>query len=229
MAQQINFYSLRFQRQKKHFSAATMLQALGILALGTLLVYGYVLNQSRSLAELAVQTHQQAAQQREQLVKLGAAMSPGSRSRLALEEIDRLGAQLAERRAILQSMQSGALGNSAGFSQYLSAFARQALPGVWLVGIRLGGDSDELVLRGRVLRAELVPAYIRALNREEVMRGRTVADLKLAAREATARNREVPARGPDRYIEFDLTAPRKPLRDDASSGTTLATPAGRAS
>ena len=74
------------------------------------------------------------------------------------------------------------------------------------------------MLNGRVLYAELVPAYIRALNREAVMRGRSVTELRMTAREerdtaATAAPGANPAAlaaasAPSRYVEFSLTALR---------------------
>lgn len=215
MAQQINLYNPIFLKQKRYFSAATMAQALGLVAAGTLAVYGYAVNQARTLTRLAADTDRQVVQQREQLLKLGAEMSPQGRS-LAQDEIDRATAQVAQRRALLETMRGGALGNTEGFSPYLTAFARQTMPGVWLTGLRLGGGVDEVAVSGRALKAELVPAYIRALSAEPALRGRSITDLKLAAREpaksagtpaTTAPRKTAPA--PERYVEFDLVAPRQ--------------------
>ncbi len=74
-----------------------------------------------------------------------------------------------------------------------------------------------------------MPAYIRALNHEEVMRGRRVSELRLTAREereaataAPGANPAVPGPGagsaspprppasPARYVEFNLVALRTP-------------------
>jgi hypothetical protein len=61
----------------------------------------------------------------------------------------------------------------------------------------------------------LVPAYLKTLNEEDVMRGRLVTELKLAAKEMAG----VPAAGarasarPVHFVEFNLSAP---LRLDES-------------
>jgi hypothetical protein len=93
----------------------------------------------------------------------------------------------------------------------------------------VGGDENELVMRGRVLRPELVPSYLRALNNEEVMRGRRVTELTLnafqeprpavGAGQAGAASIASPAlRRPDRFIEFSLVAPRRPDEAPKSEG-----------
>ena len=101
--------------------------------------------------------------------------------------------------------------------QLPGAFARQAMSGVWLTGFTIGGDETELLVTGRVVQPDLVPAYIRALNREEVMRGRRVAELRLTAREERdapgtaapgAGAAATPAEAPRRYVEFSLSAVR---------------------
>jgi hypothetical protein len=81
--------------------------------------------------------------------------------------------------------------------------------GVWLTGFSVGDGGNDLRIRGRVLHADLLPAYLKALNGEDVMRGRLVTELKLLARDesATRRSSGAAAVEPERYVEFDLTAP----------------------
>ena len=59
-----------------------------------------------------------------------------------------------------------------------------------------------------MLHSDLVPAYIDALNREAVMRDRSVTRLKLVAHRepAPARGAAAPA-GPARFVEFELSMP----------------------
>ena len=51
-------------------------------------------------------------------------------------------------------------------------------------GVRVR-SSQSLVIKGRALESALVPAYIRALNREAPIAGRRVSELRLTAKEAT--------------------------------------------
>ena len=237
MAQQINLYNPIFLQKKKYFSAVTMLQALGLLVAGILAFYGYALNESRTLARVAADTRQQVLSQTEQIGRLTREFSPQGKSRLLDEEVARATVRLKQREELLAVLHTGGLGNTDGFSKYLAAFARQPVAGVWLTGFAIGGDENELRLSGRVLHSDLVPAYIRALNREEVMRGRRIAEMRLTAREeretpapaaptpaANAPAATVPAganppAAPVRYVEFSISAIRSsaPVASEAGA------------
>jgi hypothetical protein len=216
MAQQINLFNPIFLRQKKHFSAVTMLQALGLLLGGILAFYGYTLRETQALARVAEETGRQLKAQSEQVVQLTLEFSPQGRSKMLSDELGRMTTRLKQREDMLSVLRTGGLGNTEGFARYLSAFARQSMVGVWLTGFTIGGDEAELLLTGRVLHPDLVPAYIRALNREEVMRGRRVAELRLTAREERdAPGTVAPGAGAAavpsvarRYVEFNISAVR---------------------
>jgi hypothetical protein len=218
MSQQINLFNPIFLQKKKHFSAVTMLQALGLLLGGIVAFYGYATYKSTALERVAAETRLQLQSQTEQVGRLTQEFSPQGASRMLEEEVARATARIKQREELLATLRTGGLGNTEGFARYLAAFARQSLPGVWLTGFAIGGDEAELRLSGKVLYSDLVPAYIRALNREEVMRGRRVAELQLMAREeredaATA----APGAGqavakaptaPKHYVEFNFSALR---------------------
>jgi hypothetical protein len=208
MSQQINLYNPLFLKQEKHFSARTMAQALGVIALGAAALYGYALVESRAAERTAQQYAQQVATQRDQLFKLGVRLAAQGKSKALEADVVRLEAELRTRQATLDALGTGELGNTAGFSDFLAAFGRQALPDVWLTGIRIADSGNQLVVSGRTLRPELVPLYLQALNKEPMMRGRRVTEMKLAARgtEPPAEAKEKPAE-PERFIEFVLTAP----------------------
>lgn len=224
MAQQINLYNPIFLQKKKHFSAVTMLQALAMLLVGVLAFYGYALNESRSLARVADDTRKQLQAQSEQVGRQTREFSPQGASKLLEEEVARAAARLKQREELLSVLRTGGLGNTEGFARYLAALARQSTPGVWLTGFTIGGDESVLLLNGRVLHSDLVPAYLRALNKEEVMRGRRVAEMRLTAREekpdpaaaapaatvpgAVPATAPKPPAAPMRYVEFSISAVR---------------------
>lgn len=206
MSQQINLFNPLFLRKEKYFSARTMLQSLGLIALGMAVLYGYALVQTRELGRIAGDYGRQLATQREQFIKLGGQ----GHSKLLESEVARLESDQRARRAVLDVMQGGGFGNADGFSRYFAAFGRHAMRGVWLTGFSVGDNGNELKIRGRVLYPDLVPAYLKSLNVEDVMRGRLVTELKLVARDESATRGGAAAgaaRGPIRYVEFDLSAP----------------------
>lgn len=232
MSQQINLFNPVFRRQKKYFSSVAMLQALALIAAGTVAFSGYVAYHVRSLAALGAQSQAQLLAQQGQLATLAKAQQGQGKESALAGELARAEAQARLRRELLSSLRTGALGNVEGFSRYLAAFARQKIDGVWLTGIVVGGDENELVVRGRVLRPELVPAYLKALNHEDVMRGRSVTELSLSAvqepRAAVAPGQAgapAAAQRPLRFVEFNVTAPRKaeaPAKPDSGDGRKAA-------
>ena len=217
MAQQINLFNPIFLKQKKYFSAVTMLQSLGLVLAGVLAFYGYTLYGTRMQSRVAADSAQQLASQTQQV----ALMASQGRSRLLQDELAQTQGRLKQREETLTMLRTGGLGNTAGFARYLTALAHESVGGVWLTGFSICGDEAELHLSGRVLQADLVPAYLRALNREEVMRGRRIAELRLTAREERDASTAAPganpapagpssggAAPPNRYVEFSVIALR---------------------
>ncbi len=213
MSQQINLYNPLFLKQEKHFSARTMAQALGVVLLGIVAVAVASWLQTRSAERAAAQYREQAARQRDQVVRLGGQVAKATKSKALEAEIARLEAAVKLRHAMLEALGTGELGNTAGFSEFLAALGRRALSGVWLTRIEIGDAGNDLLIEGRALQPELMPAYLRALNQEAMMRGRRVTEMKLAAGTSKAAGA---ARGSS-FIEFSLKAPLE-LREAQARG-----------
>jgi hypothetical protein len=225
VTQQINLYDPRFRAQKKHFSAATLVLALASLLVVSIGLQALYVRQNRALQATLADSDRRLATLREQMVRFSTDYSAQGRSTALADEVARVEERLRARRELLAGMRSGGGGNVEGFSPYLAALARQTMNGVWLTGIAIGGKADELVLKGRVLDSELVPAYIGQLNKEEPFAGRTVSELRLMAKSEPAKPAGAPpsaSRGPARYVEFSLSLPlgtreeRRTERKDAS-------------
>jgi len=197
MTQQINLFDARFRPRKSHFSALTMgfaVLAVAVLTLAIRELYAY---QTRTLEATLAQTDKRAAELREQATRFAREFGDAGRASALADELARLEEQLRVRRALLEAIHGGAAGSAEGFSPYLTALARQAMQGVWLTGIQIGSGSGDLVLKGRVLQGELVPAYIERLNREPLFKGREVRELRLAAKDEAGK----------RHVEFLLQIP----------------------
>ena len=222
MSQQINLFNPLFLRKEKYFSSRTMLQSLGLIALGLIGLYAYAFVQTRGAEALAADYGKELASQREQFVSL----SGQGRSKLLEAEVARLDADLRMRRGTLDILRGGELGNTEGFSRYFAAFGRHAMRGVWLTGFSVGEGGNDLRIRGRVLHADLVPAYLKALNEEDVMRGRLVTELRLLAKDEAAARGAAPGSSaePERFIEFDLSAPLRAADLSAKGGATAGRP-----
>jgi len=214
MSQQINLYNPLFLRKQKYFSARTMLQSLGLIAAGMLVLYGYAAVQTRSLERVAGDYGAQLAAQRAQFVALGGQ----GRSKLLEAEVSRLEGEARARRSTLAILEGGEIGSTEGFARFFAAFGRHAMRGVWLTGFTVGENGNDLRIRGRVLHADLVPAYLKALNDEEVMRGRLVTELRLQAKDESSARRTSPAAEPERFVEFAVVAPIRAAAVAPSAG-----------
>jgi hypothetical protein len=209
MSQQINLFNPIFLEKKKHFSARAMLQSLALVLGGLLLLQVFALYQSRSVERLLADASRDAAQRRDQLVTLTKQFSSQGASKTLEQDLPRAEAQLRKRAELLAELRTSAGGNAHGFSAYLAALARRGVQGVWLTGVEVNGRSNDLVIKGRALSAELVPAYVRELSRDPVFAGRALNALQVIAREEAA----PPAPGatsgarPLRYLEFTLSIP----------------------
>lgn len=101
-------------------------------------------------------------------------------ARLAAD-LSALQATIAPRQEALAKLQQ-ANADEARISEALRGFSRQSLSGVWLTEVAVHGN--ELLIRGRLLEAALLPVYIRRLNGEPAFHGRSFASLEMKGVEA---------------------------------------------
>lgn len=131
--------------------------------------------------------------------------------------------ELRMREAAMKALAAGALGNTEGFSEMFRALARQSMNGLWLTGFTLSGSGADMLIQGRTLNAELVPAYIRRLNAEPAFQGRSFASLTIEQVMETPVQGAQQADRPAPYMEFQLTA----AIEQAASGKAGEVPALR--
>lgn len=93
-------------------------------------------------------------------------------------EVQQLEQELKSARNSIGVLEGGALGNRDGFARYMQAFSRQAIDGLWLTGFTVAGSGD-VSIEGRVMKPELVPAYIQRLNGEPALKGREFSALEM--------------------------------------------------
>jgi hypothetical protein len=198
VSQQINLFNPVFLKQKKYFSVLTMLQALGLIVLGSALFYGYALYQVAQMSRQTEEMGKRYAAEQARLVNYANEFSPQRTTQLLEQELKSLESQAAAQENLLEMLKSGAIGNTEGFSGYMRAFARQSVNGLWLTAFDIAGDGAQMSLSGGVLNPKLVPIYIQRLGREKVMQGKTFATLQMQQPKTEA-DRPVA-----RYVEFNL-------------------------
>lgn len=208
MSQQINLFNPIFLKQEKLFSAVTMAQALALILLGSAVLIAYSQYKSSGLGTQAAASTTQLALAQTQLAKVNAEFRPRQKSKLIEDDIQKTEIEVKSLQQVFDILQKGEFGNTKGYAEYLRAFSRQILGGVWLTGFSIHGAGSEIGLQGRALQPELVPAYIGRLKREPVMQGKSFATLEMQLPLADQAGKGGPAtakqRAPARYIEFNL-------------------------
>ena len=198
MSQQINLFNPIFLKQKKYFSVVTMLQALLLIVIGSALFYGFAWYQVQELSKQTQEMTKRYEAEQKRLVNYANEFSPQRAQQQLQEELKSIEAQAAAQEELLETLKGGAIGNTQGYSEYLRAFARQSVKGLWLTGFNIDGDGTQMSLRGAVVNPQLLPEYIQRMNREPVMRGKSFASLQMK-QPAPVDNQPVAP-----YVEFSL-------------------------
>ena len=200
MSQQINLFNPIFLQQKKLFAASTMVQALGVLVLGALLIAGLAWRSVADLRQEAADVTLQSAKKQARLASAAAEFAPRKASAAVAGQAVDAETQLAALRHVAQIVHSGDLGNTHGYAGYFRALGRQHQDGLWLTAIAIAGNAG-MSLQGRTLNATLVPAWIERLTREPVLQGKSFGNLQITQpAEKTGPAVAVP------YLEFALQA-----------------------
>jgi len=210
MSQQINLFNPIFLKQRKYLSLLTMVQALGLIVLGSLFFYGYALYQVSELKQQAEESTRRYNAEQARLARHSARFSPQQAMQALQNEVQDLEKAVAEQTLLVDTLKSGSIGNTTGYSQYMRAFSRQVVQGLWLTGFRVTGDATQISLSGGVLEPELLPIYIQRLSREQAMQGKSFSTLQM--QQPKVQQGSAGASAPARYVEFTMQS----IPDDES-------------
>ena len=213
MSQEINLYEERLRPNRDLLSGRRLGAAL-LTVFVLLAVFGVVtrLAADRSTAELVrLQDEVKAGQQK--LAELGKTLAARKISASLKDEIENAKAQLASRQAVMALLDSGQLGNSTGFFGVMAGFSRLASNDLWLTAFSVGAGGQEVEIRGRLLDASRLPAYVQRLGSEPAFKGLRFATLDI--HQPDAASDKAPAGGApsandpadastSRYVEFVL-------------------------
>ncbi|MBI3713436.1 MAG: PilN domain-containing protein [Burkholderiales bacterium] len=179
MSQQINLFNPELSPQQSHLNARNMLWCavfLLVLAGGLHFYLNYFSVQSQRLldnstAQLKLMTSEITALRNSEVPKI--------KNTVLETELNDLMAALVRRQQIAGILNATDFGNTAGYSAYFTAFAKQIPANVWITGMRIEGAGHDLQVQGRTLQAELVPTFVAQLKNEKIMQGKTFAALQM--------------------------------------------------
>ena len=204
MSQQINLFSPVFLKNRKiPYSAATMLRALGLIAALAVIAYGYLAYKTGALATEAAEAEKKLASEQARLTKFTSELPPQQGSAQLQNDIKTAEAQLKARQQMADTLKyGGPIGSTEGYSDYMRAFSRQSVNGLWLTGFEIVGAGSEIAIIGRTVRPELVPVFVQRLSTEPVMKGRQFAYLRISASQQGPDTTKTA--GKPGYLDFSL-------------------------
>lgn len=225
MSQQINLFNPIYRKKGFSFtSAVAMLYGAGIAVAVMALTVVYVerdLNSTRALAQAVDAEFKAATAQRDKLVAEVSLQKPSPQIEKEVADLDVL---LRSRQEVVDTLKSGAIGNTQGFSDYMLAFSRQSVSGLWLTGFDVALAGNELAIQGRALNADLVPKYLTRLTQEKALSGRQFGAMRITRQlppPVVAATASDPAKKGDAPAAKDAAAPVVPYLEFSVSTIEL--------
>jgi cell division protein FtsB len=164
MHQQINLFQPVFRKQQKVFSAITLAQISGAVAVLLLL---FVAHANWTLANMQASADS-LQQQYEHLHQQISALEATRRTPVTESldsEIEKLQSRIEKRSELLAGFDDLALESQSCFHTRLRTLAEQHIPGLWLEGLSVDNHA-RIEIRGSTLEAQLVPVYLQQLSRQ---------------------------------------------------------------
>ncbi len=175
MSRQINLYNPDLRSVREFFCGRTLL--IGAVAVFALSIgaYSFFTYQAIGRGDQVRVLDIQIKKLTDESAALSSEIAGRSKSAELERQLQQMEALAAAREQVAASLAQGAGGPSGGFSEYMRAFARQNLSGVWLTGFTIGAEGGDMTISGRALNPDLVPSYIARLNKEPLLQGRKFA------------------------------------------------------
>ena len=180
MSAQINLYHPRFRKQREVLTLTNAALLSLVFTVSGAVWAGWARQQHDQISARAGEAVAQVQAQRERLLALTTAATNRKPDAALAADVANAEALLARRQEIVQLLEGGAAGATSGFAEHLRGFARQTLPELWLTGFSIGRGGAEMEIRGRTIRAEALPDYIRRLGSEKSFQGLSFASLTVS-------------------------------------------------
>jgi len=176
MAQQINLHAPLLLQPQRQFSARTMAQALGVLALALLALGGWMQAQRQGLDESQALAEQQQAAEHAQLTQAMAAQPPADTATLEAQWRG-LQKDIVQRRQALDALELGRPRAGQAHSDLLLWIAQSVPAPTWVTELTLSPQRVEV--RGVTLDPGALRTWLQQMGHTAWGRGRPLADLRV--------------------------------------------------
>ncbi|MBT9589746.1 MAG: hypothetical protein IV089_02315 [Thiobacillus sp.] len=201
MSQQINLASPQLLKKRLAFGLREMAWGLGAALAAALLWAGYQYYRADKIEAQAEALAVRQATAQAALDKLNAAANR-SVSALLTERVKSTQEQVAQREALLASISHSMETTSTGFAARLRALALSSSEGVWLNEFTF--SPGYVALKGSVLKAELLTAYMDRLGKQPAFDGLKFSGMN-AARVSPGSGGQTAGEVPE-HLDFALYA-----------------------
>jgi MSHA biogenesis protein MshI len=154
---QINLYHPRFLKQRELLTLRNVVLATVSVYSVLALVGGWAWQNANTKRDSAAAAEAQLKLTKDQVdaaTKAAATRKPSPQLAAELESAEGM---LRRREEIARLLESGAIGSTGGFSEYMRGFARQAQDGLWLTGFSIGAGGNDMEIRGSMLNPGALP------------------------------------------------------------------------
>lgn len=179
MSQQINLLNPIFRKPFDWLAAKPVAIATCFMLVILGAAGAWATTQADNRERLANQRVEALKAAQERLTAVSKTIAESKPNAQLVSDLINLQALLKSREDIVKILESGAIGTSIGFAEFLRGFARQTPTGLWLTGFTIGAGGNEMEIRGRMLNPASLPEYIRRLKTEKVFQGRSFASLTI--------------------------------------------------
>ncbi len=186
MSAQINLYHPRFLRQRDLLTLGNVAIAVAVLYGVLALAGAWAWRDAAARKDIASGAEAQLKVVKDQVAAETKAATTRKPSAQLTTELERGEAVLRRSGEIARLLESGAVGSTGGFADYLRGFARQVPEGLWLTGFNIGTGGADIEIRGSMFNPGALPDYIRRLGSEKAFQGRSFAALTMNRAEPVA-------------------------------------------
>ena len=179
MSQQINLYESRLKPKHELPTGRNLGIALIVVLLLLVPIILWAQQQADEKAAAAAIVERQHNDEQNKFTELAKAMAERKVSSALVSELSTAKAALNMREEIIAYLDSGAVGNTTGFSGVLSGFSQLSQSDLWLTGFTVTNGGLDIEIRGRLFDQAKLPAYVKKLGQESPFQGRRFATLEM--------------------------------------------------